>query len=83
MDKVVNALEYLISGDCCDTQFDYVDEIQQAINLLKGKAPVKPEKKDPLSVRVRYDYCCKECDAPMLFGQPYCMGCGRMVAWDA
>jgi len=34
-EKVINDLEYLISEDCTDTQFDYVDSIQDAIALLK------------------------------------------------
>ena len=33
--EVIEALEYLISGDCCDTQYDYVREIEEAIRLLK------------------------------------------------
>lgn len=33
--EVIKALEYLISGDCCDTQYDYVREIEEAIDLLK------------------------------------------------
>ena len=34
-EKVVKALEYLISDDCTDTQFDYVDEISEAIGFGK------------------------------------------------
>lgn len=34
-DTVIEALQYLISGECTDTQFDYLDEIEAAITLLK------------------------------------------------
>ena len=34
-EKVISDLEYLISEDCTDTQFDYVDSIQDAIAMLK------------------------------------------------
>lgn len=33
--KVIEALEYLISEDCTDTQFDYCQEIETAIAMLK------------------------------------------------
>ena len=34
-DTVIEALQYLISGECTDTQFDYLDEIKTAIAMLK------------------------------------------------
>lgn len=37
-DAVIRALEYLISEDCTENQFDYVDEIETAIALLKEQA---------------------------------------------
>lgn len=33
--EAIGALEYLISGECTDTQMDYVDEIRMAINDMK------------------------------------------------
>ena len=33
--EAIEALEYLISGECADTQMDYVAEIQMAINDMK------------------------------------------------
>lgn len=35
MNDAINALEYLISGDCTDSPLDYIDEIQFAIDELK------------------------------------------------
>lgn len=34
-ERIIEALQYLISGECTDTQFDYLDEIEAAIALLK------------------------------------------------
>lgn len=34
---VIAALEYLISGECTDNQFDYMEEIEEAIKLLKAQ----------------------------------------------
>lgn len=34
-DTVIEALQYLISWECTDTQFEYLDEIEAAIALLK------------------------------------------------
>lgn len=36
--EVIEALEYLISEDCCDTQHDYIREIERAIELLRRDA---------------------------------------------
>jgi len=29
--EAIRALEYMISGDCCDTQYDFIEEIEFAI----------------------------------------------------
>lgn len=33
--EAIEALEYLISGECTDTQMDYIDEIKMAITDMK------------------------------------------------
>lgn len=33
--EAIEALEYLISGECTDTQMDFIDEIQMAITDMK------------------------------------------------
>ena len=38
-EDVIEALEYLISPVCTETQFDYCDEIRAAIAWLKEKEP--------------------------------------------
>ena len=37
-EHVIEALEYLISEDCCETQHDYIREIERAIELLRRDA---------------------------------------------
>ena len=37
-ERAIEALEYLISEDCTDTQHDYVREIERAIELLRRDA---------------------------------------------
>ena len=34
-EKVIETLQYMISEDCTETQFDYIDEIEAAIAMLK------------------------------------------------
>ena len=33
--EAIENLEYLISGDCCDNQMDFIEEIDMAIEALK------------------------------------------------
>jgi hypothetical protein len=39
--KVIETLKYLISGECTDTQMDYVEEIDEAIALLKEQGEIR------------------------------------------
>lgn len=39
---VIEALQYMISKDCTETQFDYADEIETAIALLKERKAKQP-----------------------------------------
>ena len=39
--EVVENLKYLISGDCTDTQSDYVDEIETAIRVIEKFEKIK------------------------------------------
>ena len=51
--EAIENLKYLISGDCCDTQMDYVDEIDMAIEALEKQIP-----KEPIKLKAR---ACKRC----------------------
>ena len=44
MDKreAIANLKFLISDDCCDTQMDYIDEIELAITALEMQIPKQP-----------------------------------------
>ena len=87
-EKVIEALQYLISGKCTDTQFDYLDEIEAAIALLKEQEAVEP-KRDANCVRM---FRCGVCGEYVGFidsdpGDPneqdnYCRSCGRKVNWN-
>lgn len=37
--EAIENLKYLISGDCTDTQTDFVEEIEMAINALEKQKP--------------------------------------------
>ena len=39
IEDIIEALEYLLSPVCTETQFDYCDEIRAAIALLKEQEP--------------------------------------------
>ena len=81
-EKVINALEYLISEDCTENQFDYVDEIETAIALLKEQEAVKI-KVNKLTESGRCGRCpscsneLNETDYPN-----YCGFCGQEMIWN-
>jgi len=41
-ETVIEALQYMISGDCTETQFDYTDDIEAAIAMLKEQEAKYP-----------------------------------------
>lgn len=69
IEDAIKNLKYLISGDCCDTQMDYIDEIGMAIDSLEKQIP-----KPPVN-RVHEQY-------PTLGKNHYCI-CGVMfMDWE-
>ena len=36
---IAESLEYMISEDCCETQFDFRDEVREAISIIKSHIP--------------------------------------------
>ena len=78
-EKVIEALQYLISGECTDTQFDYLDEIEAAIAMLKEQEPVEPKEKD-------YVWRCGKCDEYLTAIENhrirFCLYCGKAVKWE-
>ena len=86
-ETVIEALQYMISGDCTETQFDYTDDIEAAITMLKEQKAVKPyididEAKCPI--------CKVKLTRQELLGEDvlfedffdYCPRCGRKVKWE-
>lgn len=56
--NVIAALEYMISEGCCtDTQFDFIEEIEKAIELLKAQerdmADMREDLQDTLKENMR------------------------------
>jgi hypothetical protein len=38
IERAIESLEYLIGGDCCDNQMDFVEEIELALAALRSEA---------------------------------------------
>ena len=53
--------------------------------LLKEQEAVEPKKVKGYNppMYTIYEYECEKCKSPMMNKQPFCMGCGRAVKWDA
>ena len=78
-DTIIEALQYLISGKCTDTQFDYLDEIEAAIAMLKEQEavePIPPTDESDL-------WKCGNCNHQLFrcTHQRYCEMCGKAVKW--
>lgn len=79
-ETVIEALQYMISGDCTETQFDFTDDIEAAIALLKEPEAVKPKKADNPE---ESEYCCGICGYPLWLDELYCAHCGRRIEWES
>lgn len=83
-EEAIANLEYLISEDCTDTQYDYVEEIKLAIDALEKQNAVKPMKYiDENGIKqVGCPYC-----GGVVQGDSwtfnYCPDCGRKLDWGA
>lgn len=91
--EILDALNYLISDDCTDTQFDYIDEIKAAIQIVE-----KQVQKDvivhnggnhsdvfkPFFGTIKYYYCpdCHKYIEKPYAKQNYCRHCGRLIRWE-
>ena len=86
-EKVIEALQYLISGECTDTQFDYLDEIEAAIAMLKEQEPVEPKEivNEHFPVgdfRRTNGWLCGKCGNSLVGDGNYCSYCGQAVKWE-
>ena len=88
-EKGISDLEYLISEDCTDTQFDYIESIQDALAMLKEQEAVEP-KTEPSAKG--YWFTCgscgwwlfQVCDTVHFDDRKrihFCASCGKAVKW--
>ena len=83
-ETVIEALQYLISGNCTETQFDYTDDIEAAISLLKEQEAKNGEwitiwrEDDPdTSTHARCSICNRISERPL---GGYCKWCGAKMS---
>ena len=80
--ETIDALEYFVSGECTDNQFDFLQEINLAVESLKKHIPVKPKGKYT-------DFQCSVCGRRVRSGKGsssrvrdnYCQRCGQRLDW--
>lgn len=73
--KVIEALKYLISCECTDTQMDYIEEIDEAIVLLKEQEKIRHGE-----WKWSHGGECSECGYHNSnFNYKYCPMCGAMM----
>lgn len=87
-EKIIEALQYMISENCTETQFDYTDDIEAAIAMLKEQEAVKPV----LDEKTGRIWLCGNCGSYVGFEDndphdpnefdKYCRECGRPVLWE-
>lgn len=49
--EAIKNLQYLITDDCTDTQFDYIEEIKLAISALEKQESLKSIQNEPCYVK--------------------------------
>ena len=81
-EEAIENLKYLISEDCCDTQMDYVDEIEMAIQALGKQVPKKPEMYIGDYEFERWPICPKCKGELHPNGEKFCSDCGQAIDWS-
>ena len=82
-------LKYLISDDCTDTHFDYIEEIETEIEALEKQIPKKPKYEDVDNIYGAIKRTCTACgDVCMVSNgakpyEHYCRHCGQALDWRA
>ena len=90
--EAIDNLKYMISGDCTDTQVDFVDEIDMAIEALEKQIPKKPTKlTHKILIDAGWIYACPNCEAAcgenkyhpeVTDDEMYCPSCGQAIDWS-
>ena len=86
-------LKYLISDACTDTQFDYIEEIETAIEALEKQIPKKPKAHiidvDKLKIgnanwcKGTTAYHCPNCNNFISRTYNFCDNCGQKISWES
>ena len=74
-EEAIENLKYLISGDCTDTQHDFVKEIKIAIEALEKQTPKKPYWEHGV-------WHCKSCGLYIFSDEYFCPVCGQAIDWS-
>ena len=78
-EEVIENLKYLISGDCTDTQHDFVKEIKIAIEALEKQIPKKSYKDNENGVYEKEH--CPSCHRSLFPNDHHCE-CGQAIDWS-
>ena len=80
-EEAIENLKYLISGDCTDTQHDFVKEIKIAIEALEKQIPKKPRETRCALMCARCGHKITEKGCKKLY-RNYCKKCGQAIDWS-
>ena len=79
LEEVLENLKYMISDDCTDCQWGFIDEIELAIQALEKQMSKMVNKKYAMS-------WCPNCgdiiDRRTTKPIRYCIGCGQALKWE-
>lgn len=89
--ETIENLKYLISGDCTETQMDFIEEIEMAIDALKKQMPKHIEEQTE-DDREFIDYVCPNCKTTLqqkmkgatrttIYKYKHCIFCGQAIDW--
>lgn len=82
--ETIDDLEYLIGGECTDTQHDYIEQIELAVKALKKQIPKKPILDKIQNFQYIPKYTCPTCGGGFT-GKglaDYCYHCGQALDWE-
>ena len=94
-EEAIAGLKYLISDDCTDHQFDYIDEIEMAIEAMELQVAKKPEIEtcyERMNFTEYEVYVCPNCESLVAhvtdakddkhYQPNNCGGCGQKLDWS-
>lgn len=78
-EELIETLQYLISPNCCETQYDYRHEIKLAIVKLKRNIPIKVTRNNDGEIPCPN---CKNILDRKQFRCEFCSRCGQALDWN-